>query len=362
MEGRAHIRGRQTRLSFGLPLRGSRLALCCAVATVFTSTTPAAGAQAGQAPPTAAAWWRTYFSASRSVSLPDGRKINLYCKGEGGPVVVMESGLGSAAWTWSRVQHEIAATSRVCVYDRAGYFGRSTPAPGPRTAGDEANDLAALLQAARIPGPYVLVGHSYGGHIVRLFAYRHPGSVAGLVLVDPSVEHQRRRGDHLATPASRAQADAAKARMSRCATEATRVGADCVLRPPPRDLPPDLAGWFVQAQDAAYADTMRREDEAMNAESSAQLVRERRSLGRTPVILLERDLSIMPPGEHTAEDVAVFEASGKLWREMHQEVLAGISSRASLLPAPGSGHRIQDDEPDAVVAAVKEVVAAARRK
>lgn len=286
----------------------------------------------------------------------------MYCEGDGGPAVIMESGLGSAAWTWHTVQHEIGEVTRVCVYDRAGYFGRSTTAPGPRTAGDEADDLAALLRAARIRGPYVLVGHSYGGHIVRLFAYRHPREIAGMVLIDPSVEYQQQRMDHLLPATLRAQADASEAKLHRCATEPRPTSGECTLRSPPRDLPPDLTGWFVHAQDVAYADTMWRETEAMNAGSSAQLVRERRSLGNIPVVLLERDLSVVPPGEHSPAETAAFTVSGATWHTLHTEALAGMSTRSVLRSVSGAGHRIQDDNPAAVAAAVREVVTAARRR
>ncbi len=95
----------------------------------------------------------------------------------------MEAGLGNDGSTWDPVVPAVSALARVCVYDRAG-LGGSDPAPTPRTAQDAVDDLKALVVAARISEPIVLVGHSFGGMVVRLYAMEHPASVAGLVIVD----------------------------------------------------------------------------------------------------------------------------------------------------------------------------------
>jgi pimeloyl-ACP methyl ester carboxylesterase len=112
-----------------------------------------------------------------------GRSLWLECMGEGAPTVILESGLGGDHRTWNQVQPQLAAASRVCVYDRAG-IADSDEAPGTRTAGDAVDDLAALLDAAAIEPPYVLVGFSFGGAITQLFASTHPDAVGGLVLVE----------------------------------------------------------------------------------------------------------------------------------------------------------------------------------
>jgi pimeloyl-ACP methyl ester carboxylesterase len=98
------------------------------------------------------------------------------------------------------VQSEVAKFARVCSYDRAN-LGQSDPAEGPRTAQDAADDLSAMLAPAKETGPYILVGASFGGHIVRLFAAQHPGEVAGIVLVDASHEDQVERMSEVLTPA-----------------------------------------------------------------------------------------------------------------------------------------------------------------
>lgn len=122
----------------------------------------------------------------RMISVGD-YKLHLLCKGTGGPAVVIEQGAGESSRFWWPVQDQIAAFSSVCTYDRAGY-GWSEAAPGGQTIDDRADSLHTLLANAGIKGPYILVAHSYGGLIVRSFSRKHPGEVAGLVLVDTPEE------------------------------------------------------------------------------------------------------------------------------------------------------------------------------
>src|SRR5215216_1696212 len=121
-----------------------------------------------------------------------GYRLHLACQGEGSPTVVMEAAIGETGLLWSPVQPTVAQRTRACVYDRAGY-GWSDPSPRPRTAAVMVEELHRLLGAAGVPGPYVLVGHSFGGLLVRLYAARYPQEVAGLVLVDSAHEQQHRR-------------------------------------------------------------------------------------------------------------------------------------------------------------------------
>ncbi len=112
-------------------------------------------------------------------------QLHLYCTGDGSPVVILEAPAGgfSAAWAW--VQPEIAKTTRVCSYDRAG-LGWSEAGDRPFDPGRVPDELHALLGAAGVPAPYVLVGHSLGAAFTRVFAGRFPGEVAALVLIDPA--------------------------------------------------------------------------------------------------------------------------------------------------------------------------------
>src|ERR1700738_3713684 len=131
-----------------------------------------------------------------------GFRLNLYCMGNGSPTVVFDSGWGDWAPAWSKVQPEVAKWTRACSYDRAG-AGFSDPGPMPRTSGRIAEELRTALHHAGIAGPYILVGHSFGGDNVRTFADLYMREVAGLVLVDAdsddvgpkAMQEEQHRGD-----------------------------------------------------------------------------------------------------------------------------------------------------------------------
>jgi pimeloyl-ACP methyl ester carboxylesterase len=117
-------------------------------------------------------------------------KMNLRCVGAGSPAVILEAGMGDDSRRWSAVLERAPKRFRTCAYDRAG-SGASEPGPGPRTMRQEVFELHALLKAASVSGPYVLVGHSYGGLLARLYTAAYPKDVIGLVLVDATHEDTR---------------------------------------------------------------------------------------------------------------------------------------------------------------------------
>ena len=113
-----------------------------------------------------------------------GRSWHLIDRGASKPAVIFESGISATCLNWSQVRAQVDGFARACTYDRA-WLGWSDPAKSPRTTSTIVAELHALLEAARISPPYILVGHSFGGLLVRAYAAKYPSQVAGLVLVDP---------------------------------------------------------------------------------------------------------------------------------------------------------------------------------
>src|SRR5262245_47577521 len=122
----------------------------------------------------------------RSVDI-GGRTLNIFCSGEGTPTVIFASGRTSPGYVWTPTQRGVAAFTRACWYDRAG-LGWSDPGPDPSWGDAAARDLHQLLGRAGINPPFVLVGASFGGYVIRLYHHAYPGEVAGMVFADAAHE------------------------------------------------------------------------------------------------------------------------------------------------------------------------------
>jgi len=271
-----------------------------------------------------------------------GYKVHLYCKGEGSPTVILESGLGDTYASWGKVQPQIAKYTRVCSYDRAG-LGFSDSSPRPRTSKVIAEELHALLEAARITPPYVLVGHSLGGFDVRLYASLYRNEVAGMVLVDASHPDQENR-----FPPEIKTMEGTWLRESEFLEYAMPFGVPRLLGLCDDDPVRRAAECNWHSAREAVAEMKSFHESAAQTAATGPF-------GDLPLAVLSHDPD--RPSADLPPDVA--NAANGAWEKM-QEELAHLSSRGTQAIAKGSSHYIQIDRPGVVIDAVHGVVEQAR--
>jgi pimeloyl-ACP methyl ester carboxylesterase len=256
-----------------------------------------------------------------------GHKLHIRCLGplNGGPTVILEAGAGGFSSDWSRVQSILSPRVRACAYDRAG-SGWSEPGPSPRTMAQEVFELHQLLKVSDVRGPFVLVGQSIGGLLVRVYTERYPDEVAGVVLVDPTHE-----SDMLGS---------------------VRYGGWVRLREKarPRVIPEPRRG--------GKASTAYNPDDDYSAEEFQRLYLSRKAnpvpLGHRPLIVLAAGKRPAPPG-----------TSDELWAQIRVEKdglridLSRLSENSKFVLDPSSGHSIQADNPHLVARSIEAVLEAA---
>jgi pimeloyl-ACP methyl ester carboxylesterase len=277
------------------------------------------------------------------VDIGGGRRLWLECRGHGSPTVLLESGYGNDADIWDTIALApdagamavlpgVAAFTRVCAYDRPGtaldadHRSRSDPVPMPRTASDAVADLHALLDVAGIPGPYVLVGHSLGGIIVRLYAATYPQEIAGVVLVDASHEEQNVRFQAALT----AEQWAAFERLQQAG-----------LEDHPERERMDFDVSFAQLREAATA----------------------HPLPPLPLVVLTRGVpardELPPEAQSALPPDFPWQTFDAVWQALQDE-LAALVPGARHVIATTSGHYIQLQQPALVIEAIRQVVAGVR--
>ena len=257
-------------------------------------------------------------------------KLHIHCIGPTNAAftIVFESGGGGFSKDWSRVRDLLPSQVRTCAYDRAG-TGWSEAGPSPRTMRQEVFELHALLEAATVPGPFVLVGQSIGGLLVRLYTEQYGTNVAGVVLVDPthesSVLGSGRYGGWVRLRE--------KATAGRVVPEPRREGK---------------------------ASSEYRPEDDYTAEEFQQMYLSRQAnpqpLGNRPLIVLGAGKRPKPPG-----------TSDEKWKELRRERdeqvqdLAQLSRNSKFILDPSSGHAIHNDNPQLVARAIEEVLEAASK-
>lgn len=287
--------------------------------------------------------WNAYTPLGQVVEV-NGSRMHLYCTGEsrpGQPIIILEGGLGDSSLTWYSIQPEISQMARVCSYDRSGY-GWSDPAPGPRTASAIADELYALLKAAEIDGPYLLVGHSFGGLCARMFATLYPQEVAALVLVDSlNAEELARlpawlRASLLAIPALETGLGAIleSTGVLRWLAERQVIASSPVVQHLPGDVQAGAKAQYYRTQTLTTAYT-----EQIATAQSAVLAHEAGSLGTLPVIALVASTG--------ADDQSQAE---------YEADYAGLSTNSHIVFVDNSPHYIHLAEPTAVLNAIQEAI------
>ncbi|MCC7008923.1 MAG: alpha/beta hydrolase [Acidobacteria bacterium] len=298
-----------------------------------------------------------------------GFRLHVATEGTRGPAVVFDAALGGSSISWTFVQPSVSRFARTAAYDRAG-FGWSDAGPLPRTAGRSADELHTALRVAGVPPPYVLVGHSYGGLVMRIFAARYRRDVAGVVLVDPA------HPEDWADPAPKEQARidkgvllcrygvaAARFRLSHLVAILVGLGAmrparaladtlargglggeiDYILSPfwklPAEVRRPLHRFWarrrFFEALGSQIGSIATSAREALEASASGY--------GDLPLITLSA-------------------ADPSPYRVNQQDALARLSSQGAHLIAKRSGHWIPLDEPEWIVAVIRDLVDTVRKE
>ncbi len=278
----------------------------------------------------------------------ENHQMHLNCTGTGAPTVVLESPATGSAIDWGYVQPEIAKFTRVCAYDRAG-FAWSEAGPQPRTARQAAKELELLLRTAGESGPFVLVGASYGGHVVRLFANDYPDQTRGVVLVDARPEQL------FSIPAIRQQADSSLGVVGGLAALSDFGFARLFVALAPDKMIPPAAVPLYKAKPGSYSIVFQSRmwhassDEAHAMDASDAQVAAIQSMGDTPLIVLRHGKPMF--GSFPPDEAARMEAQ---WQAFQEEI-AAKSSKSQIVVATSSGHLIQGEQPTIIVDAVRQL-------
>jgi pimeloyl-ACP methyl ester carboxylesterase len=305
---------------------------------------------------------QVYSQPGRLVAI-EGTRLNLYCMGTGSPTVVFDSGWEDWAPVWAIVQPRVAQWARACSYDRAG-AGFSDAGAMPRTSVRIADELHSALHAAGVAGPYVLVGHAFGGDNVRTFAVRYMSEVAGLVLVEADVGglDEHRSDDPLIASLRECRQAILEGKPlpllpARAGTPARTCAQQFFRGLPEQAWSPQLNATLLKLAQTKVAmyDTFISEMEQMSADE-AYLEQHRQSFGSRPI----RVLSTGYHGIHAIDPIRPKTPEQQRYEEEVARAQArwlALSSNASQVFVANSSEYIPFDQPDSVTDAIQQVCA-----
>lgn len=236
-----------------------------------------------------------------------GYGLNVKVEGKGGPTVIFESGLGGGIGVWTNVQPEIAKLTRTFCYDRAG-LGESDKSTLERTSANQVKELHTLLEKTKVKGPYIIVAHSIGGFNARLFADNYPEEVAGIIFVDSAHEEMFNLYKLIAPKEY----------------ESTRTE-------------------FVNPEGTF--------NDLLNSAAEVRKVRKNDAIRNIPITVLSAEnTDLKVPGPILVG-----------WAQLQKDISA-LSDKSKQITVKGAGHMIQDDNPQAIIDEIKEMISKLREK
>jgi len=286
----------------------------------------------------ATSYYRHRYPAPGKMYTVNGFPMHMYCTGNGSPTLVLESGLGDDWTVWAKVQPTLSKTTQVCSYDRPG-MGWSEEQSKDHDANTLADQLHALLHAAGIHKPIILMGHSVAGIYLRAYTARYPDDVAGLIFVDASSPHQDKRFPPTKTPLAQ------NFTLQKWETVfgIARARGDCTQVVPGLEFE---SGWIdgntckVSVMDATTA-------EIDAFDRSSDETGHTGPFGHLPILVFTSDSNIMDKEELSIWTPENVQKADQIWEGM-QEDLKHLSSNGRRIIAKGSGHYVEVDRADLI--------------
>jgi pimeloyl-ACP methyl ester carboxylesterase len=282
----------------------------------------------------------------------NGHSMHLNCTGAGSPTIVLDAGLGWDSLVWGGIQPALAKSTQVCSYDRAG-FGLSDAQPGPRDAVHVAGELHALLGAAGVTGPVVLMGHSIAGMYIREYAAQYPGQVAGLVFIDSSTPLQNRdprlnAGQGAGLPLWESLMEMRAAAI----VGYPRLKGDCAAQGAGSNAKLDREAASMLGEDLCHVHYKAVEAEFDSFDASGQETAHTGPFGDLPILVISQDTT----KQFSKPRPTVRERElASTWDGM-QEKLKDLSTRGRRIVAKGSDHNVTLERPDVIEREVPRLI------